>query len=73
MAPRFRFVMEQLAGKQRRSSRNVRFDLLTFSGNLTADAPEAVVLDGSDALAPLFFKVHEVITELRLATEAQRF
>lgn len=49
----------------------VRFYMRTFSGTLTAEARERGLGDGRQALSPLFFAAHGVITAIRKITEAE--
>jgi hypothetical protein len=71
MAQQFRFQMATATGMPPPSPDHVRFYLLTLTGNVTAEGLEEDLLRGKDRLAPLFHKVHEVITQIRIASEMQ--
>ncbi len=49
---------------------SVRFQVLTFTGGLTAEVEEQALGENRDRLSPLFYAGHEVITQLRLIDEA---
>jgi hypothetical protein len=48
----------------------VRFYLLTFSGALTADADQTSLGEGRHPLSPLFYAGHDLLAEVRKASEA---
>ena len=48
----------------------VRFYLLTFHGVATAEADENELGEGRHELSPLFYQSHEVITQIRIASES---
>ena len=50
----------------------VRFYVRTFGGTLGAEADEQDLGHGRHSLSPVFHAGHAVITEMRLASEAQR-
>lgn len=49
----------------------VRFYLLTFEGVFTAEADEKALEERRHEMSPLFYKGHEVLTQLRLVAEKQ--
>ena len=50
---------------------SVRFQILTFTGGMTAEVEEQALGENRDHLSPLFYAGHQVITQLRLIDEAQ--
>ena len=50
----------------------VKFYLLTFDGVVTAEADENALGEGGHELSPLFYKGHEVLSQLRRMTEEEK-
>ena len=50
----------------------VRFTLLTYSGILSAEAPEETIASGNHPLSSLFARAHETLSQLRLLAEKKR-
>lgn len=71
-APAFLAFMEPTREYPLPVKGRVRFYLLAKDGAFTAEAGEKVLGGGRVPLSPLFFKAHEVITQVRLAEEKRR-
>jgi hypothetical protein len=71
-APQFRNAFEATTKYPLPREGHVRFYLLTHDAALTAEAKEEELGGGTHALSPLFFKAHELITEVRLVDEKRQ-
>jgi hypothetical protein len=50
----------------------VRFTILTYTGNYSADASEKILSAGKLPLSPLFVLAREILTQLRLLAKKKR-